>query len=771
MDFVEQLKSSVDIVNVIGEYVRLRKAGPNRYSGLCPFHNEKTPSFSVHAGHQFFKCFGCGVGGDVLKFVMMIEGVSFYEALKSLSERYGIPMPKRSEYSDPDTRTRAALFQMHETAQQVFRDNLSSPAGADARAYLQRRGVSAETAELFGIGYSDRAGRAMLRLFQQQNLPAEQIEQSGLVGKREDGSMYDRFRNRLMFPIHNEQGKIIAFGGRALDPGDEPKYLNSPETPIYKKSYTLYNLHRAKSRDPQGRPRHPGGGLHGRHRRDRGRHPSGDRQLRHRADQPAGAGIEAALAAHRGELRSRRGRRQRRRAVDQSAARRRHAGADHGTRRRTRSRRVLQGARRRRLSRTPGPRQRLLLLAGRPGARQISTCAPPRASSRCSNSCCRQCRRSPTGWSASPWPTTSRDYIGVAPGMVLETFRRAASDRQEKTIARPKEVLRPDERGLLNVLLAGVEGGEDLLAQLPAVDVLSQLPTRRIYEAVAAVHNSGGVVTLNALHSRLEEADQHLIADVLLSEEADGHEPSLAYGRQCLDSLLRAGELNRRAELKTRVKQAERAGDLMEALRLAAELQKMEQARGERHDRSRPRCIGSAGVQCGGFCPGGSTGLQWRLTTNSTGLQRLVQMGKEKGYVLYDEVSEVLPGDLGPGADLEDVLAGLDGAGIEILEEAKDFEKKLEETEELSTSNCPPASARRSTIPVRLYLREMGTVPLLTREGEVEIARRIERGPEHRPEVALARAAGGAGDHAHGRGGRPQDMLNARDIVQIADPC
>ena len=134
MDFVEQLKSSVDIVQVIQEYVRLRKAGPTRFSGLCPFHNEKTPSFSVHAGHQFYKCFGCGAAGDVLKFVMEMERISFYEALKLLAERHGIPMPRRSEYSDPETKLRAALYQMHELAEEAFRDESARAAWEPKRA-------------------------------------------------------------------------------------------------------------------------------------------------------------------------------------------------------------------------------------------------------------------------------------------------------------------------------------------------------------------------------------------------------------------------------------------------------------------------------------------------------------------------------------------------------------------------------------------------------------------------------------------------------------
>src|ERR1035438_5944936 len=246
MDFVDQLKSQVRIEDVVGEYVKLRKSGPSRYMGLCPFHNEKTPSFTVHVVHQFYKCFSCGAGGDVVKFVMEKEGLSFWEALKQLAERYGIPLPKRSQYSDEDSRQRGSAFEMHEMAQEAFRANLESAAGETARAYLARRGVTPETIAQFGLGYAERSGQALVRMFGKRNFPSAQMEQSGLVGKRDDGSFYDRFRNRLMFPIHNESGKVIGFGGRALAADDTPKYLNSPETAIYKKSYVLYNLHRAK---------------------------------------------------------------------------------------------------------------------------------------------------------------------------------------------------------------------------------------------------------------------------------------------------------------------------------------------------------------------------------------------------------------------------------------------------------------------------------------------------------------------------------------------
>ena len=153
VDFAEQLKSSIDIVKVAGEYVRLKRVGATgRYLGLCPFHQEKTPSFNVNQPRQFYKCFGCGVGGDVFKFVMQIEGLTFSEALTQLSEHNGIPMPKRSDYSDSETRLRNALHEMHALAADVFRDNLRGPHGADTRAYLVKRAVPQEMIDTFGLG-------------------------------------------------------------------------------------------------------------------------------------------------------------------------------------------------------------------------------------------------------------------------------------------------------------------------------------------------------------------------------------------------------------------------------------------------------------------------------------------------------------------------------------------------------------------------------------------------------------------------------------------
>ncbi len=193
MDFAEQVKSSVNIVDVIQEHVRLQPSGPNRFMGLCPFHNEKKPSFTVHVVHQFYKCFSCGVAGDVFKFVMETQGISFYEALKELAERYGIPMPKRSQYADEDARVRGRAAGIARAGAGEFSREPAGAAGAAARAYLARRGVSPETVEHFGLGYSERSGRALLRLFEQKDYSAAQVEQSGLVGRRQDGTYLRSF--------------------------------------------------------------------------------------------------------------------------------------------------------------------------------------------------------------------------------------------------------------------------------------------------------------------------------------------------------------------------------------------------------------------------------------------------------------------------------------------------------------------------------------------------------------------------------------------------
>ena len=245
--FIDEVRAAADIVTVISDTVTLRKAG-NSYKGLCPFHGEKTPSFNVMRDRGFFHCFGCGVGGDVFKFVELQEKIGFQEAVRHLAARFGIPIPEVQDGEPRESAAeREALVKIHEVALAYFREQLASPAGARWREYLAKdRGLTPQTIEQLQIGYAP-AGRDLLRQrLLKQGFHPLQLVTSGLVTRRDDGSEIDRFRNRLMIPIARDTGTVIAFGGRAVEAGQQPKYLNSPETPIYSKSRTLYGLNLTK---------------------------------------------------------------------------------------------------------------------------------------------------------------------------------------------------------------------------------------------------------------------------------------------------------------------------------------------------------------------------------------------------------------------------------------------------------------------------------------------------------------------------------------------
>jgi DNA primase len=582
MDFVEQLKSSVDIVSVVGEYVRLKKSGTQRYMGLCPFHSEKTPSFTVHVVHQFYKCFSCGAGGDVVKFVMEKEGISFYEALKLLAERYGIPMPKRSQYADEDSKLRGAIYQMHELAQENFRANLDSPAGEAARGYLARRGVTPETAEQFGLGYSDRSGRALLRLYEHRSFPAAQMDQAGLVGKRQDGSMYDRFRNRLMFPIHNESGKIIGFGGRALAAEEEPKYLNSPETPIYKKSYVLYNLHRAKEairKDDRvilvegymdaigvtaagfrGVVASCGTALTAQQVQALKRHTQ-KIVVNFDPDAPGANAAERSISLLLEE-----GMQVRIMELD--------GGLDPDEYCKQRGAAAYQ-------ERLEGAKGYFYWLADRARARYDMHTTEGQVA--VLQFLVPAVQRIPDRLERLQIAVDVAGYVGVDQanqGRVIDAFKKAAVDRQEKTIEPPKIPLRHDERVLLNALLAEPEMWSEVIGELKSIETIDSLSSRRIFQAIFALHEAGGRLSFEEVHARLEESDQSLLAQAVLSEDArTSHEEVLA----AIEKMRRTGEQQRRSQLKARIYESERAGNWEEALRLTGELQGLDQvARGRR---------------------------------------------------------------------------------------------------------------------------------------------------------------------------------------------
>jgi DNA primase len=244
--FLEEVRRSADIVRYISEHVALRKAG-NSWKGLCPFHREKTPSFNVRQEPAVFHCFGCGAGGDVFKFAMLHERVSFPEAIEMVARRFGVPLPEtRSFDAGPERKQKDELLALLESAAQHFTRNLWTAPGTRAREYLLGRGFKKETLERIRAGAAPDAWTNLFDALRPKH-SVESLKTAGLVREKEGrGSHYDWFRNRAVFPILGETGKVIAFGGRALDPSDPAKYMNSPESPVYQKSRTLYGFSWAK---------------------------------------------------------------------------------------------------------------------------------------------------------------------------------------------------------------------------------------------------------------------------------------------------------------------------------------------------------------------------------------------------------------------------------------------------------------------------------------------------------------------------------------------
>ncbi|HTS49337.1 MAG TPA: DNA primase [Bryobacteraceae bacterium] len=571
MDFVEQLKSSVDIVKTIGEYVRLKRVGSTpRYMGLCPFHNEKTPSFSVHMSHQFFKCFGCGVGGDVLKFVMEMERISFVEALKLLAERNGLTMPKR-EYSDPESKLRGALIEMHETSAAVFQKNLAGPQGAEARNYLSGRGVSPEQITEFGLGLSDASGQQVIRMLDSRFAP-EQLEVSGLVLKRQDGSgFFDRFRGRLMFPIHNESGKIIGFGGRALRSGDEPKYLNSPETALYHKSHVLYNLHRAKdavrkadcavlvegymdvigvySAGVRNVVASCGTALTNTQVRALKKH-SGRMVVNFDPD-AAGAnaaersiqmlldeGFQVRVLELEGEL-----------DPDEYVQR---EGAERY---------------RDRLEKAPSyfhwlaDRARkkfdMRTVEGRLQGFKFVAPAIQRIADRLERFAV---------------ANDVADYLGVDEKLVRDHFSRGTAEQRSMSRG---PVVPPNERLLLNALLISEEARAETTPQLRALPAVQQFVTKRVFQAIFAMQADGGSFRFADLEGRLADADRDLLSAAVFADEELEEEKALDQARDCVRRLLAHHPMAELEVLRARTRAAEREGNREEVLRLNAEFQRV----------------------------------------------------------------------------------------------------------------------------------------------------------------------------------------------------
>jgi DNA primase len=585
MDFVEQVKSSVDIVRLVGEYVRLKKQG-NRYVGSCPFHIEKTPSFGVNAVLQIYKCFGCGAGGDIFKFVMELEGVTFFEALKSIAERNGIPMPKRAEYTDPQTKQRAALFQMHEIAARLFQSNLNSSMGANARQYLAGRGVAAEHIAEFGLGLSADSWEQLTRKLEQEGFAVDQLEHSGLVSRRqESGGFYDRFRARLMFPIHDESGRIIGFGGRALKTGDEPKYLNSPETALYKKSNVLYNLHRAKAPI---------------RKLDRAVLVEGYMDV----IGVYSAGVHEVVASCGTAL-----------VNTQVRALKRHSerivvNFDPDTAGAAAAERSIQ------ILLDEGMRVRVLELAGDLDPDEFVKEAGAEAYREVLDKAqyyyfwladrtrkkfdVRVAEGRMDAWKAI-LPSVERihdkieraavakdmaSYLGVDEGLVLERFRKGTARRSE-VAPQPHgaNAVPVTERLLLNALLNSEKARAEVLPVLREMEAVKRFATRSIFEALFAVTASQDVLTFSNLEARLGDTDKDLLSRVVFADEVTEESFALVQARNSLLNLQTQEEELRRSGLKSRIQAAERGGDLPEAFRLAQELREIEVELGTRRGR------------------------------------------------------------------------------------------------------------------------------------------------------------------------------------------
>jgi DNA primase len=246
--FIDDLKHHADIVVVIQDYVSLKKTGAT-YKGLCPFHGEKTPSFHVTRDKGFFHCFGCNVGGDVFKFLELHEKIGFADAVKLLAQRFGMSLPEMEQTDDQraNSAERETLLKVHESAAAWFQEQLASNAGARIRRQIADRGVTDDTRQVMGLGFAPPGREGLKAALITEGFSQALLVRAGLLVQRDDGSVIDRFRNRLMIPICRDTGSVIAFGGRAVDTDQQPKYLNSPETPIYSKGRTLYGLNLSKN--------------------------------------------------------------------------------------------------------------------------------------------------------------------------------------------------------------------------------------------------------------------------------------------------------------------------------------------------------------------------------------------------------------------------------------------------------------------------------------------------------------------------------------------
>jgi DNA primase len=584
MNFAEQLKNQLNIVDVVGQYVRLKRSGAGpRYVGLCPFHSEKTPSFGVHSTLQFYKCFGCDASGDVFKFVMELESLTFPETLKVLAERYGIPISERQRSDDPETQRQAALLEMHEIAAETFQSNLRSPAGAEARSYLESRGLTRASMDEFRLGLADASGQQLVQRLQKFG-PAL-LENSGLIIKRQEGSgFYDRFRARLIFPIHSESGKVIAFGGRALRSNDEPKYLNSPETKIYKKSSVLYNLHRAKI-DAR----------------------KNDRMILVEGYMDAigiyAAGIREVVASCGTSLTIEQIRAIKRQISQQQASTGEiilNFDSDSAGSKSTEkyiSALLAEGLRVKVLEladgldpdeyiqksgadayhkQLDGATSYFHWLAARAKARFNMGTAEGRVDAFKFMVPAIQQINDPVERSAIA--SEVAEFLNVDRDVIRENFRRTQGPKPGQKTRDISSAVPPNEKLLLSCLLSSADAREAIKDYISRANLLHVLELRRIFEAVLALDAEGVQFSVEALASRLEPRLERILTDLSFSDLGINEEDAAYQAIHCLRALETKAVDAACNTLRRRIRELEERGEFPEALRLADELNRTKSA-------------------------------------------------------------------------------------------------------------------------------------------------------------------------------------------------
>jgi len=582
--FADRVKQQADIVRVVGEYLPLKKAGQN-FMGRCPFHNEKTPSFAVHPVKQIYHCFGCGVGGDVFKFVMEMEKLEFLDAVRLVAEKCGIAVPPRRPRSPEERREqgqRKLLLELHAAATEFFQRQLRSAGeGSVALGYLEDRGLDRAVIERFGLGYAPSGGDVLMRHLRGK-FPEKAVEASGLVSRDASGRPYDRFRKRVMFPIANDTGRVVAFGGRALGDDPEasgPKYINSPETPIYVKSGVLYNFHAAKE---------------------------SIRQLEFAvmvegymdAIAVARAGVANVVASCGTSLTENQLR------LVGRFTRRVVMNYDPDTAGQTATERslvlLLEQGFEARVLRLPGGAdpdkfireqgaaayqkmlaeapaflehliERALSAAGVDPSRSLGTAE---GKLRAVNFLLPYLQKLPNRLLRSEWASRVADRLKIDEPMLRDTLRKAAAERRGEVKMRPElapPATKPAERRLLQLLAEGEGFRQRLATELREAGVHRGLPTEKLFEALITACAAGDRPDPSALGESLEAPERRLLYDILFEPAA---EPSWDEAASCLAALRHLRLESELADLQRQIEAGPAASELSALLARKLELRR-----------------------------------------------------------------------------------------------------------------------------------------------------------------------------------------------------